>query len=635
MIQNSDFEGQLESFSSEDREILLTHAFERYFQTSGLLGTPATCLQMLSKLRKIDVDEVGCLIDFGVDTETVLASLPKLKQLMDLSHGVLASDSSVSNLPITIPDQIRQHQVTHLQCTPSQARLLTLLPNGMESLQSLKTLLLGGEALPSRLAQQLRQTLSGQIHNMYGPTEATIWASTQTITNSEQQITIGHPIANTQFYILDRQQQRAPVGVPGELYIGGAGVARGYWQRPDLTAERFLESSTLPTLDQELDIPSRLYKTGDQGRYLSDGTIEFLGRMDYQVKLQGFRIELGETEAVLSQHPQVQQAVVIVDDPDGGEPRLIAYGVPKPNTPCPTTAALVQWLQAKLPDYMIPRIFIPLTALPLTPNGKVNRRALPAPTQSQLASNTLAPRNATEQQLTQIWCDLLQLESVSVQDNFFDLGGRSLLAVQLVSRIKTVFGQPIPLATLFQAPTIEGLAKHLAPIHPPGASQTIPSTLTKAAVPTSNKNKLSSCVVPLQTQGNRPPYFLIPGSGGTALQFHQLAQSLNKNQPLYGLQALELTVDGIRLDRVETMAHYYLQAIQTIQPQGPYYLGGHSLGGKIAFEIARQLLQKGQTINQVIIFDATAPLTTPDTGLSKWDDTMWLVAISRSSHQWS
>jgi natural product biosynthesis luciferase-like monooxygenase protein/amino acid adenylation domain-containing protein len=597
MLKGTQFEAQLDEFAPEDRKTLLSHAFERYFATSGLLGTPAKCLTMIDNLKAIGVDEVGCLIDFGVDVNSALSSLEKLNQVKKLSNsGVNPEDYGILN-------QIQRYQVSHLQCTPSLARMMTLMPNGIESLSCLQYLMLGGEALPPTLVKQLGTSINAHIYNMYGPTEATIWSSTAIVNHNDPKtsITIGKPIANTQIYILDQWLNPLPVGVPGELYIGGRGLARGYLNRPELTAKQFIQNPF------ESDRQARLYKTGDLARYLADGNIEFLGRVDYQVKLRGFRIELGEIEAVLSQHPQVQQAVVVLDGTEENQ-RLVGYIVPHSPLSSPTPHELSQFLLKTLPDYMMPSIFVSLEQMPLTPNGKINRRALPAPSAQSPSLKYIPPRTPVERQLTQIWSEVLHLDWIGIRDNFFELGGRSLLAVQLMSRVQKVFGQQLPLATLFQAPTIENLARQLV---------------------RSDSTQQSSCLIPIQPQGSKLPLFFIPGSGGSVVQFYELSRCLGLEQPFYGLQAQELDDQSQPLSRVEDMAIRYLEAIRSVQPQGPYILGGHSLGGKVAFEIARQLLAQGQEIKFLAIVDATAPVPiqqvfTP----GDWHDAEWLNAIA-------
>jgi natural product biosynthesis luciferase-like monooxygenase protein/FkbM family methyltransferase len=306
-----------ETFTAHDMEALLSHAFERYFNTSGLFGTPETCLRMVDRLKEIGVDEIACLIDFGVDVNAVLASLHGLKQVMEWSNQPKEPTEDE-----TIAAQIANHRVSHLQCTPSMARMLLLDPQARHSLRALRTMMVGGEAFPAALAAQLRTSTPARLMNMYGPTETTIWSTTYTVDQAGDRLPIGRPIVNTTLYILDPSLQPVPIGVAGELYIGGEGVVRGYFDRPELTAERFIPDPFGSTPG------ARLYRTGDRARYLPDNNIEFLGRVDHQVKIRGHRIELGEIEAGLHQHPGVQEAVVTVREDRPDEKSLVAYIVP-------------------------------------------------------------------------------------------------------------------------------------------------------------------------------------------------------------------------------------------------------------------------------------------------------------------
>ncbi len=458
----------LQQISDTDLNSLLDHAFERYFATSGLFGTPQSCLALVNQLKGIGVDEIACLIDFGVEVDAVLSSLESLDQLRQLSNRKqVATDFSLAG-------QIRQHAVTHLQCTPSLARMLAADAKTLNALADLEVLLLGGEALPATLAQQLRTQLPAQIHNMYGPTETTIWSATHPVDGvTGSTVSIGTPIANTTIYILDQQLQPTPIGVPGELYIGGAGVARGYLKRPDLSAARFVpdpfvQASTAP--NGAAKHSGRLYKTGDLARWRSDGTLEFLGRVDHQVKLGGHRIEPGEIEAVLLQHSAVREAVVMVRTDPGSAPRLLAYVVPAQpsaageHATASLAAELRQFLRERLPDYMVPAAFISLAALPLTPNGKLNRRALPAPNdQPQTTeSSYVAPQSELERSIADVWQEVLQLQRVGVNDNFFEVGGNSLLVVQVHSKLSARLGRELAMADLFRHPTINALAQFLS-----------------------------------------------------------------------------------------------------------------------------------------------------------------------------
>ena len=312
----------LAELSADEMGAIMEHAFERYFATAGLFGTPQSCLATVDRLKSLGVDEIACLIDFGVPTDTVLASLRHLDELRRLSNA--AVDDAGGQQDFSIAAQVKRHGVTHLQCTPSLAALVASEPEGLEALGSLQTLLLGGEALPASLVALLRPVERGRVLNMYGPTETTVWSTCAEVPMADgAPITIGRPIANTRVYVVDSHLRPSPVGVPGELLIGGDGVVRGYLDRPELTRERFVPDvlSTRPS--------DRLYRTGDLARWRSDGTLEFLGRLDHQVKIRGYRIELGEIEAVLARHPAVGEAVVVARTDEGGEPRLVAYVRPR------------------------------------------------------------------------------------------------------------------------------------------------------------------------------------------------------------------------------------------------------------------------------------------------------------------
>lgn len=354
----------------------------------------------------------------------------------------------------SITRQIQRHRVTHLQCTPSLARLLASDQAAFASLSVLEALLLGGEALQPVLLERVRTVFSGPIFNMYGPTETTIW-STAGIVDAGIPVNIGRPIANTQTYILDSLQRPVPVGSVGELFIGGAGVARGYLNRPDFTAERFFLNPFTQT--------GRMYKTGDLARYLPDGKIEYLGRQDFQVKIRGFRIELGEIETLLERHSGVRQAVVIANEDKSGDKRLLAYVV-FDDADVRTGTELRNYLNKSLPEHMVPSSFIELPEMPLTDNGKIDRKALPFAGGKELPLDVSyeAPREELEQKIADAWQEALNVERVGINDNLFDLGAHSLLVAEVNSRLREVLDREIPLVAMFQYPTIRALAAHLS-----------------------------------------------------------------------------------------------------------------------------------------------------------------------------
>lgn len=344
---------------------------------------------------------------------------------------------------------LHQSCVTHVTLPPSA---LAVLPN--EPLPALSHIIVGGEACSLELAKQW--SVGRSFYNAYGPTESTVCATVAEISHSSEKITLGRPIANTQIYILDQNQQPTPIGVPGEIHIGGDGLARGYLNRPQLTAEKFIPNPFHPD--------TKIYKTGDLGRYLPDGNIEYIGRIDHQVKIRGFRIETGEIETLLSQHPQVQQVVVIVREDQPGNKYLTGYIVRETETL--TSSELRQFLKEQLPEYMIPSAFVMLKALPLSPNGKVNRRALPKPDRinSELEAAFVAPRTGLEEQLAEIWCKVLHLDRVGIYDNFFELGGHSLLLTSVIARIRENLSIAIPFRSLLEAPTIAELSQVITAI---------------------------------------------------------------------------------------------------------------------------------------------------------------------------
>ena len=474
-----------------------------------------------------------------------------------------------------LAELIDRSRATVMQATPATWRLL--FESGWRGNRKLKVLV-GGEALPAELAQEL-VSRCGPVWNMYGPTETTIWSSVYRVQGDEGRILpIGRPIANTSFYILDPEQQPVAIGCEGELYIGGEGLARGYFERPELTAEKFVA-------DPFRNRPqARMYRTGDLARHREDGNVEYLGRLDHQVKIRGFRIELGEIEAVLDQHPEVLRSVVVAREESSGDKRLVAYVVARAQSTV-GSADLREHAGKQLPDYMIPAAIVQLGTLPLTPNGKVDRKALPAPKPADFVGNLnyVAPRDPVELKLAQLWEETLGIQPIGVQTSFFDVGGRSLLAARLFTKISRAFGRDLPLATLFRAPTIEQLAGELRQI---------------SAAPA------YTSLVSIQPLGNKPPFFCVHGGAGSTLFLHRLSREMGTDQPFYGLEPEGL--DGRRVHRttVEQMAAHYLSEIRKVQPQGPYYLGGYCFGGLVAFEMAQQLRQQAEQAALVAMFSA-------------------------------
>jgi acyl carrier protein len=443
----------MKNLSEADLDALAEHAFTRYYETSGLFGTPQTCLAMVDRLRAIGVDELACLIDFGIPSATVLAHLPYLDELRVLST---ARSSARASARYSIPALIQRHGVTHMQCTPSLAGMLVRDEESAKALRSLEHLFVGGEAFPAALADELRELMpGGRIMNMYGPTETTIWSTTHTPRAESATVPIGRPIANTRLYILDESGNPTPVGITGELLIGGRGVVRGYLNRPALTAERFVQNP----FGEPGDI---LYRTGDLARYRPDGSVEFVGRADQQVKLRGHRIELGEIEAALRQHPGVREAAVVMREDVPGDPRIAAYIVGGGAIPLDVDEVRRQ-LKTQLPDVMIPAAWEVLDALPLTPNGKIDRKALPVPAAASDRSTAdyVPPRDSMEEMIEEIWRDVFKRDRIGMHDNFFDLGGHSILAIHVLNRLRAKLDRELPMTDIFAFPTIRALAEHL------------------------------------------------------------------------------------------------------------------------------------------------------------------------------
>lgn len=439
---------------------------------------------------------------------------------------------------------------------------------------------LAGEPLPRETVDLLyAKPHIRKVYDLYGPTEDTVY-STFTLRQPKAPATIGKPLANKQVYLLDSHQQPVPVGLPGEIFIGGDCVARGYLNQPQLTAQKFVPDpfSKRPN--------ARLYRTGDLARYRDDGNLEFLGRIDHQVKIRGFRIELGEIESVLREHPGVNECVVLAREDEPGLKRLVAYIAGKFSS----EISVKDWhgfLKQKLPDFMVPAAFVFLPNLPLTPNGKVDRRALPKPdlTRADTSENFVACRDEVEEKLVHIWEEVLAVRPIGIKDNYFELGGDSLRAVRMFAMVEDIFKKKLGLATLFKAPTVESLAEVLR------TEQPIKWSL----------------LVPIQPNGTKIPFFCIHARGGNVLFYRDLAKRLGEDQPFYGIQAQGLDGREPYLSRVEEMAARYIKEMKSIQPHGPYLVGGSSFGGTAAFEIAHQLRAAGDEVGLLAVFDTGGP----------------------------
>lgn len=502
--------------------------------------------------------------------------------------GTLILPRGEQKAPAALADLIAAQRVTQLLCVPSlYAQLLAGARAG--TLATLQTVILGGETLPRALAERHRQCVpSAALYNEYGPTEATIWSTVYALPATlpdGDSLPIGIPIAGMQAYVLDRHQQPLPVGVAGELYLGGAGIARGYLNQPALTAQRFV-SVALPDAGEAQ--PQRLYRTGDRVRWLPEGALQFLGRFDDQVKLRGYRIELGEIESALASHPGVAGCAVAVHVTPSEDPRLVAYVVPHSGADeAPAVSSLREHLSRCLPHYMLPAAFVPLAQLPRTASGKVDRRALPVPALAPTASVYIAPRTPAEQILSEIFAELLGVARVGVDDDFFALGGHSLLCIQVVSRAAAA-GLTLAVADVYGHPTVAELATRLH-------SQALPS-----------------CVIPLCRGRRAGAIIFLPAVGGhLSAYILQLARGLRGASPVWGLTTPPHAGTG-QMPRTlaDLCAHYQRDLVAALAPlanTGPLSLVGYCFGGVAALELACQLQDAGLAVSQVLLLEAVAP----------------------------
>lgn len=477
----------------EHQELLVEHAFNRYSKTSALFGKPENCVDLVDQMTEIGVNEIACLIDFGVDEDDVIASFKHLGNLRELIAPELPGIELPDWLTLVDPNHyvkpaqlISRHGVTHFQCTPSYARMILADVEGPRALAGLRKMCVGGERFPADLAGALVDLNVPEIYNMYGPTETTVWSLDHHVNPvSTPTVPIGKPLCNTDIYVLDRFGCRVPPGVPGELYIGGDGVTRGYWMRPSLTSERFVPNGFS---QQE---GARLYRTGDLVYIRKDGRLEFLRRIDTQVKLHGHRIELGEIESLLSNDDTLLEAAASVLPDGSGHQRLVAFVVGAGGKPT-EEGGLKQRLSASLPNYMLPSVFHQMDVLPKTPNGKIDRKALKR--HDEEARNKRSERSSgrvekvvqassqTEEVLREIWCQLLELDSIGVNDNFFEFGGHSVLIPRLQNEVRARLGLEVSIVDLFRYPTIAQIAGHLE-----GAPKVAPAV---GREPTKEKQKI-------------------------------------------------------------------------------------------------------------------------------------------------
>ena len=555
--------------TGKPRGVLLSHAGLANYNVAS-----ARYYEMSDRDRLLQF----CSLSFDAAVEEVFATL--------CSGATLVFRSK--DMPLDVPGflaRVRREKITVLDLPTAYwhewvsqfGELREPIPN------CLRLVIVGGEKALASALTTWRQARHGvRWVNTYGPTEASIavtrYDPEQEHPNSAPpNVSIGRPIENCRVYLLDRDRNPVPIGTPGELYIGGIGVAQGYLNRPELTAQKFIQDPF------SSDPVARLYQTGDMARFLEDGLIEYLGRQDEQVKVRGFRIELGEIEEVLAQHSLLNESAVIAMN-DAVQGKILVAYCSGASHGKPEAGDLRAFVSGRLPQYMVPSGFVVLDALPKTPNGKIDRRSLsrmepPRP----ISGNVIdLPTKKLETQLQKIWEDTLGRKPIGIRENFFELGGHSLLAARLMQKVSRIHGKTVPLALLFEAPTIEKLADLL------------------------ERNEWAqqwSCLVPIQSQGSQPPFFCVHGVGGNVVGFRELARLMSPDYPFYGFQAQGL--DGSRqpFAEIEEMAAHYIREMRGVQPEGPFLLGGYSFGGLVAYEMARQLFAGGEEVALLALLD--------------------------------
>jgi amino acid adenylation domain-containing protein len=542
--------------------------------TSGSTGAPKgiaiehrAAAAMLAWVRELLGDDRAAVL--GSTPITFDVAVGELLGTLCCGGSVVLVENALATLP-------RGRRVRAAPMTPTAAAELLRegrLPPGA------RTLLLGGEAVPPPLVGALAEAGVPLIVNLWGPTEDTTYSSWAVLEPGNDRVGIGRPIPGGRVYVLDALHRHAGIGVPGEVWTAGAGVARGYAARPALTAEKFVPDPYGPP-------GSRMYRTLDRGRWREDGTLEYLGRMDAQVKVRGHRIELEEVEQALAAHPSIAHAAVAVRGEGGAGRRLAGYLVPRPGAEAPGGAELRAFLRERLPEYMVPAVFAWMDALPRTTSGKLDRRALPEVDAGADGAEFVPAKPGLEERMAAVWQEVLGVDRVGAHDDFFDLGGQSILATRLVARLRGELGIDVPVGMLMQAPTVEALSRAVE----------------------AGERTVRLPLVPLQTFGNRPPLFMAHPAGGHVVCYRGLAVNLAPDQPVYGLQPRGLEDGNPPVTDLEEMAAYYVEAIRRFRPRGPYRLGGWSFGGVVAWEMARQLRAAGQEVDLLAMLD-TSPLT--------------------------
>ncbi|HEX8460190.1 MAG TPA: amino acid adenylation domain-containing protein, partial [Segetibacter sp.] len=574
--------------TTNPQTLLAPHHLAYVIYTSGSTGTPKG---VMIEHRSLADYVFGLNQQIQVDQCTSFALVSSIAT--DLGNTViysslvfggalhLFSKEAVSNIEY-LHSYFKTNTIDCLKIVPSHWKALSL---DEALLLPKKLLVFGGEALQSELVANIRQTGSKcTVVNHYGPTETTIGKLlhiTEANRTYNNTIPIGKPFSNTQVYVLSKELQLTPQGVPGQLYIAGDGVGRGYLNNEELTKAKFIKN---PYSQEETSL---MYGTGDLVKYLPDGNIEFIGRADDQVKIRGYRVELGEIESILQQSELVSQGVVLAREDKQGNKRLVGYVVAEDGWF--DREGILSYLKEKLPEYMVPSALVELESLPLTANGKVDRKALPDPeATAQAGDKYVAPGNDAEVRLTAIWQDVLEEEKIGVNDNFFELGGHSLLAVRLISAIRKEFAVEIPISHVFDYPTIALLAGQIG--------NSVDSL-------SSSNSRTYQSLIPLKVEGSKIPLYIVCGTGGTVFTFKKFVDMLEPGQPVYGLQ--QPNIDDITNfpTTIESIAAKYIEEMLLQNPDGPYALAGHCLGGIIAFEMAHQLTEMGKKVSLLALLD--------------------------------
>lgn len=584
----------LDNYSSENPMVEITGDDLAYvLYTSGSTGNPkgvqiehhnlVNFLKSIQKWPGISEDDSMLAIS------TISFDIAGLELFLPLISGaqIVMADSQTAKDGYELLKLIKSSGVSLIQATPATFRML--LDSGWDEKLPVR-IFCCGEALQPDLARKLSKLCIG-LWNMYGPTETTIYSTGKQIFEDDEKITIGHPIDNTQIYILDEQLNLLPEGEIGEIFIGGDGVARGYLNQPELTAARFPKDQFTQKAGK------KIYRTGDVGRFLQDGEIEYLGRADHQVKIRGHRVELGEVETQLSHLEKIDQAVVIAREDPSGNQRLVAYVIAPQINKNEEKDFINNWktlLKEVLPPFMIPAQIVLLQEFPLTPNNKIDRKALPEPEMLVSSAIFALPQTDLEKLVAAIWCKVLGRSAISIYDNFFEIGGHSLSAVKIMSMLEKETGKRLPLASLFEHSDIQSL-----------------SLLLQKDDDAFAWNSL----VPIKATGNKVPVYIIHGTGSNILNFSSFAFYMDPDQPIYGLQAKGLNGSDEPLDNIEEIAAHYLTEVIKHNADGPYALAGYSFGGYVAIEMARQLRLMGKEVKMLGMIDTNAVEHIPDTNV--------------------